>query len=321
MNISVSKAIIIVCIMAIFCVGCIGCVSTKDIPTDVQWTYNPDEWEVTFEDNFDGTEIDTTKWIIGTMDNNDNIRRAAYYTDDSQNIFVENGYLTIRTNYRTSDLGTGWHTSWLETATRESSQSGTATEDYQGFSQKGGYFEIRCQAPASTGIWSAFWLMPDEGVAFTDNDIQNTATDGVEIDIMESPYYQNNVDAVCHVLHCDGYDSRLKSINSGNYNVPDMYSSMHTYALEWTENCYRFYIDGYLTWETQHVIDGEIYGVSEVLEYLILSVEVGGYSEDGVLYPGKESDGSTSWAGNPNKNDLSCNYDFIIDYVKVMQKI
>ncbi len=311
----------VLCLAVAICLSCAGCVPSKDIPTDTKWTYNPDEWAVTFEDNFDGTTLDTSKWLVGTMDKSDNIRRASYYTNDAENLFVSNGNLTIRTNYRTSDLGTGWHTSWVETATRESSQAGTPTEDYKGFSQKGGYFEIRCQAPPSKGIWSAFWLMPDEGVAFSENDKQGTATDGVEIDIMESPNYQKNSDAVCHVLHCDGYDSRLKSVNSGNYTVPNLYSEMHTYALEWTADTYRFYIDGYLTWETKHTIDNQLFGVSDVLQYLILSVEVGGHSENGELFAGIDANGSKSWAGNPDKNDKSKNYDFIIDYVKVMQKI
>lgn len=31
-------------------------------------------------------------------------------------------------------------------------------------------------------------------------------------------------------------------------------------------------------------------------------------------------DVSKSWAGNPNNNDKNKNYDFIIDYVKVMKR-
>ena len=51
-----------------------------------------------------------------------------------------------------------------------------------------------------------------------------------------------------------------------------MYSKMHTYALEWTDTEYMFYIDGFLTWQTKHEYDGKVLGVSEVKEYMILSV-------------------------------------------------
>lgn len=98
-----------------------------------------------------------------------------------------------------------------------------------------------------------------------------------------------------------------------------MYSKMHIYALEWTDTEYKFYIDGFLTWQTKHEYDGKVLGVSEVKEYMILSVEVGGYrDENGNMIPGIEQDGSKSWAGNPD-NNKSKNYDFIINYVKVMQ--
>lgn len=309
----------VICLIATLALSFSGCSGLKKIPKDVKWTYNPAEWDVTFEDNFDGDKLDTSKWMVGDMYRNEHIRRAAYYSGD--NVFVRDGKLVIRTDYRKSEYGEGWHTGWVQTATNVANGSvGEVTDDFVGFSQKGGYFEVRCQAPPAEGIWSAFWLMPDEGVAFSDDDIQGTGKDGVEIDIMESPGYANKKDAVAHVLHCDGYDSRLKSVNSGNYEVKDMFKSMHTYALEWTDKVYRFYIDGYLTWETEHVVDGKVFGVSEVLQYMILSVEVGGHSKDGVLYPGVEGDGKKSWAGNPNKNNKSKNYDFLIDYVKVMQR-
>lgn len=289
-----------------------------------KFIYNESEWETTFFDDFTASEVDRTKWKIVTMQSDNplknGIRRAAYYTDSKENVFIQDGNLIMRTNYKTDEHGEGWYTAWLDTSM---DQDEYAVEGYQGFSQTQGYFEIRCIAPPSTGIWSAFWMMPAEGVAFTENDIQNTAKDGLEIDIMESPYYYNKkMEACTHVLHCDGYDNRLKSSKSKTYRVPNMYSEMHTYALEWTENEYKFYIDGYLTWKTPHEYNGQIFGVSQVLQHIILSVEVGGHSdEQGNLFPGLEADGSMSWAGDPNLNDKSKNYDFIIDYVKVMKRI
>lgn len=294
-----------------------------EIPKRTKFVYNESEWETTFFDDFTSATVDRNKWKIVTMKSDDplknGVRRAAYYTDSEENVFINDGNLIMRTNYKTGEYGEGWYTAWLDTSPDIDEY---VTEDYKGFSQTQGYFEIKCIAPASTGIWSAFWMMPSEGVAFTENDIQNTAKDGLEIDIMESPYYYNNKMSGCtHVLHCDGYDERLKSSKSKTYNVPNMYSEMHTYALEWTESEYKFYIDGYLTWKTPHKYDGKVFGVSEVLQHIILSVEVGGHSdEQGNLIPGIEKNGSQSWAGDPNLNDKTKNYDYIIDYVKVMKR-
>ena len=68
-------------------------------------------------------------------------------------------------------------------------------------------------------------------------------------------------------------------------------------------------------------MDGETLGVSQVKEYIILSVEAGGYSEkDGTLVPGKNEDGTDYWCGDPMSNDKDKYYDFVIDYVRVYQK-
>lgn len=304
-----------------------GCVD-KAIPKDTQFQYNADEWDVVFEDNFDGDKVDRTKWKVNTMqfgegNENNGVRRAGYYVDDEDILFVKDGNLTIRTKYKDGKYGAGWYTSWLETSSPKRGTDGSIEKvpaDYKSFSSVGGYFEIRCITPPSEGIWSAFWLMPDEGVAFSKDDVQMSGADGVEIDIMESPLYYANRSAVTHVVHGDGYDDRLKSDKSASYKVPNMYSEMHTYALEWTKDKYIFYIDGYKTWETSYQYDGQVLGVSEVAEYMILSIEVGGHRKNGVMYPGIEGDGTPSWAGNPDNNDKTKNYDFVVDYVRVMNR-
>ncbi|MEG1609142.1 MAG: hypothetical protein RR348_04665, partial [Clostridia bacterium] len=69
----------------------------------------------------------------------------------------------------------------------------------------------------------------------------------------------------------------------------------------------------------------ETLGVSQVPEYLILSVEVGGTEKNGVLVPGKTFDANGNavdfWCGNPDSNDKSLSYDFVVDYVKSYQKV
>ncbi|MDR3217198.1 MAG: glycoside hydrolase family 16 protein [Clostridiaceae bacterium] len=283
--------------------------------------------EVVFADNFDGSALDLTKWKINTMPSENGIRRAGYYTDTSDIIFVADGALTIRTKFKDGERGEGWYTSWLETGIATSKDI-DINEGYKGFNAVGGYFEVRCIAPPSVGIWSAFWLMPDNDVTFHEGDVQWTAKDGLEVDVMESPnMYQSKSsrESVTHVLHSDGYGDKLKSSKSATYKVPKMYSEFHRYGVMWTKTEWIFYIDGRETWRTEYVYEDKILGVSEVAEYLILSVEVGGSSKNGVLYPGEvlNADGSVEpfWSGNPDKNDKGKAYDFIVDYVKVWQTV
>ncbi|MDR0832476.1 MAG: glycoside hydrolase family 16 protein [Bacillales bacterium] len=278
-------------------------------------------FELSWSDEFD--TLDTTKWKINNMDDDNNLRRAGYY--HSEAVKVSDGNLIITTEYKDN----AWWTGWVETST---AYGDFGSENYEGFSTTYGYFEVRAIAPKAVGIWSAFWMMPDNNNSFSDNDEQFTATDGCEVDIMESPYlYLGDFvgNKVTHVLHADSFTDNLKSSSSPTYYVEDMYSTFHRYGLEWNENEMIFYIDGYETWRTNFIYrdaDGKehILNVPQVAEYLILSVEVAGTNENVAgnvkINEGLNLDGSAFWSGNPNKNNKDKSYDFVVDYVRVYKK-
>ena len=277
-------------------------------------------YRIVWSDEFDGNTLDTSKWRAGY---DGNVRRAGYYETTPDTLFLQDGNLVIRTHYKENGAyGAGWYTSWVESAINKG--HAPKTEDYQGFNAKYGYFEVRCKVPASIGIWSAFWLMPDEGVGMTADDLPGTGSDGVEIDVMESPwFYQKGKDKQelnVHVLHADGYQN-TKSDRSATYRIPDMATEFHTYGVMWTETEYVFYVDGKETWRSVHTVDGKSLGVSQVKEYLLLTVEVAGQDPEN---PGRvrnqNGEWEDFWCGNPDRNDKSKVYDFVIDYVRVYQK-
>ncbi len=310
-------ALLCVIVAAVLLCSCSQVIDLPDEKT-LDKVLTEEGYQIVFEDDFDGDSIDYTKWKTGYESPS---RRAAYYEDSEDTLFVSDGCLTIRTLYKDGQFGEGWYTSWVETATKEDSEAVVRSEDYSGFSSKYGYFEVRCIAPPCTGIWSAFWLMPDEGTGMSADDVAGTGADGVEIDVMESPWMYSSLDKETnvHVVHGDGY-ADTKSEKSQMYRVPDMYTSFHTYGVMWTPEEYVFYIDGAETWRTSHTVDGETLGVSHVKQYMILSVEVAGYAEaDGTLVPGKNEDGTPYWCGDPSDNDKNRHYDFVIDYVRVYQ--
>ncbi len=280
-------------------------------------------YELEWEDDFESDSIDATRWRVGL---NDPLRRAGYYVKDLA--FVEDSNLIIRTEYRENgEYGKGWYTSWVESGiTRGHTSASLGSEEYKGYATKYGYFEARCKAPKASGIWSAFWMMPEEGVGMTNKDELNTGRDGVEIDIMESPFYgSKEKNQVIHVVHGDGYGDNLKSDRSAAYRVPKMYDEYHTYGVMWTEDEYIFFIDGRETYRTKYVVDGKELGVSSVSEYLLLTVEIAGENDgNGNLFVGKQKDGKGGyephWAGDPEDNDKSKQYDFAVDYVRVYKK-
>ncbi|MDE7216179.1 MAG: glycoside hydrolase family 16 protein [Clostridia bacterium] len=304
-------AAIIAAVTFISALAFFGCKKSEPFDLDL------DSMELTFEDNFDGDSLDESKWNYGFAvgeGKKSSPRKGGFWAQDG--VFVENGNLILRTQWREKgENGAGWYSGTVMTC-EEAGES----LDEQLFSQRYGYFEIRCKTPFFYGGWCAFWLMPFDHFADEHNDQQsskhlNTGIDGTEIDIFESAFsFQRNSNVVNHAVHYDGYMDYLKSVGKLNVKVPRLYEEYHTYGLEWTEEYYKFYIDGVMTWKitsdgyvkngkkTKHNI------VSQVKEYMILSFEV--------VSPEKE--GSTKgWCGDPSDNDKNKVYDFAIDYVRV----
>lgn len=249
-----------------------------------------------YEENFDG-EIDKSVWTTGF---NTNIRRGGYWDPDQ--CFTKDGNLIIRTEYKKDGkYGEGWY-------------SGTcSTRGLKEF--KYGYFEVRCKCPAAEGLWSAFW-MQSEGMTDGSNDA--TGKKGAEIDIMESPYYNDPANAAekyrnttMNTVHTGGYGDNHTSDNSGFVLVDkDMYSEFNTYGVLWTEDEYVFYINGKESWRTD-------FGVSQSPEFLWLSVEIAG--EANSENP-DNADNKFTWSGDIRNNGADkMPADFVVDYVKVYQ--
>ena len=107
-----------------------------------------DKFELTFEDTFDGEQLDSTKWTTKKYWNNDHdyIRQGGFW--DPEQITVSDGTLKITTEYKENGkYGPGYYTGMLNTKGL--------------FEQTHGYFEIRCILPKAEGMWSAFWMLCD----------------------------------------------------------------------------------------------------------------------------------------------------------------
>lgn len=143
---------------------------------------------------------------------------------------------------------------------------------------------------------------------------------GAEIDIMESPYYNDPKkpakkyrNTTLHTVHTGGYGEKHQSKTSGEYRVDhDMYSAFNTYGLLWTKDEYVFYINGKETWRTK-------FGVSQSPEFLWLSVEIAG---EGDSADPENAGNEFTWAGDIRNNpDSAMPADFVVDYVRVYQPV
>lgn len=96
-----------------------------------------------------------------------------------------------------------------------------------------GYFEARLKLPKGKGTWPAFWMMPKNFTTWPG--------DG-EIDIMEEVGYHPNY--VSSSIHCNSYNHMNGTQKTREKLIQGAEDEFHVYALEWTADFIRTYVDG-----------------------------------------------------------------------------
>ncbi len=199
-------------------------------------------YHLVWEDNFDGTSLDTTKWSVRGI----GPRGAGYVSPDA--VKVENGYLKLyalmdHDSLKVGIVGTQGH-----------------------YETHYGYFECRAQLQHSSGNWAAFWIQ-SPGISRG----EDPARYGTEIDIFE--YFKDQGgEFLSHNLHW-AYGPHQKSSGPFLSKVKGLGEGFHTFALEWTPEKYAFFIDGMKYHEVKIAI-------SHIDEYVILSMEPARNTED-----------------------------------------
>ncbi len=245
-------------------------------------TIDPENFELTFSDDFDGDSLDPAKWDAHEFYG---MRKGGWWSGAQAR--VENGNLVITTQYKEDgEFGPGWYTCGLSTE--------------KSFQQAYGYFECRCILPKGQGLWSAFWMM-NRNV----HKITKRALEGAELDIMESPFgFQKGKKGwkITQNIHYSGYNLQTKYKNVGIFRLADNPDeNYNTYGLLWTPDAYVFYIN------RREVARTTFGGVSTQPEYLILSCEV----------DGGDAKPTFGWSGNIEKNDkASFKAEYRVDYVR-----
>lgn len=174
-----------------------------------------------------------------------------YYTNRTENIKVENGFLLI-------------------TAKEEPFQGANYTSariKTEGlFEQQYGRFEARIRLPYGKGLWPAFWLLGN------DCDVNTWPLCG-EIDIME--YLGDSPSVVFGSMHGPGYSAG--NAETKEFTLPNdrFDTGFHIFGIEWGPEYVNYYVDGNLYNQiTPEDVPGE--WVFDHPFYIILNVAVGG---------------------------------------------
>ncbi len=283
MNKKIVFAVLLVLVLTLSCSFFVGC-------------DDKDEAKLLFFDDFND-ELDTSVWNV-----HDELRRGGYW--DKDQAFTKDGNLVLRTVQKEDGK---YYMGAIDTMNK--------------YETHFGYFEAKVLLPKASGIWAAFWLMP-QGM-MNGNPTSDVSVCGAEIDIMESPYYNpirlngitDDTTYQCAVHVGDYEDNYIKKehlVNSNNADNVDLniYDGWHSFGLDWTSEYYRFYYDRQLVFE----ITDKRYISTVQDDYLFFSIEIGGRN-------GEAAKPDFAFANGVDKNpDGTFPIDFLVDYVAVYSK-
>jgi beta-glucanase (GH16 family) len=257
-----------------------------DVPPEPE-TEEPEEeptWQLVWEDEFDGDELDQSKWSyqFGTgedegLDRWGN-RELQYYTEREENISLEDGFLNI-------------------TAHKEDFEESDYTSARIISKNKGdwrfGRIEVRAKLPQGQGIWPAIWMLPTE-------EIFGVWPQSGEIDIMELVGHEP--ETVHGTVHF-GDPSPNNQFKGEPYSLESgiFADDFHVFSIEWAENKIQWFVDGNLFFTvTEGTVSPHIYPFNSTF-HMILNVAVGGI-----------------WPGNPDSS-TEFPQTMSVDYVRIYQ--
>ena len=158
-----------------------------------------------------------------------------------------------------------------------------AITTFHSFAQQYGYFEMRAELPAGTGMWPAFWMLPVEHVW------------PPELDVLEAFGATNaNGEGGAYSIHSGPITTGVGGLGGWNdTNGANLYSQYNTFGVDWQADKMTFYFNGqsYASMATPSDFNQPM--------YLLANLAVGGH-----------------WAGAPagQSGDLK------IDYIRAFSK-
>ena len=242
-------------------------------------------WKLVWADEFDGGELDFTKWDVEENAHGGGNNELQFYVDRRENVRVEGGHLLIEARREKFGLG-GVERDFTSGRVRTKRRA----------AWKYGRFEFRAKLPAGRGIWPAIWLLPEkEGYG-------GWAASG-EIDIMELVGHEP--DTVHGTLHYGGgWPNNTHTGAPFKLRRGTFADDFHVFALEWEEGEIRWYVDGklYQTQKKWSTTGGEFPAPFDQPFFLVVNLAVGG-----------------NWPGPPDESTVFPQR-LVLDYVRVFER-
>ncbi len=207
-------------------------------------------WMIVWQDEFNGEELDRSKWRpeVSCWGGGNNERQC--YTDRIDNVRVENGVLKLIAKpetYTAKLFPEGMKESPGKNRTQRYTSGKVRTRGLA--SWKYGRISARIKLPQGLGTWPAFWMMP------ADNFYGDWPLSG-EIDIMEAV----NLGAECDECPSGVFDRTSGALHFGGLPPDNTYlyqdneetseigpwQEWRVYSIEWGAGLIHWYVDGKL---------------------------------------------------------------------------
>ena len=244
-------------------------------------------YNLLWSDEFEGKELDETKWNRETHEPGWTNNELQEYTNSDENIFVKDGNLVLKA-IKTEKNGKPYYTS--------GKVQGWNKTQFQY-----GKVVVSAKVPEGQGLWPAIWMMPNQESKY------GQWPKCGEIDIMES--LGNDTTISYSTIHYG--EPHAEQQGTIEKKGDESFSAkFHEYSVEWEPGEMRFYTDGELVltcndWFTA-VEGGDDKPYPAPFDqpfYVQLNLAVGG-----------------NWPGNPDATTDFSKAEFLIDYVRVYQK-
>lgn len=189
-------------------------------------------WKCTFNDEFNGTTLDRTKWMPQTIFSTGTSKTYACYLDDPANVSVSDGNLNLTLRKVTVPAPCAG-------TTNTSVYTSGSVSTYRLFSQQYGRFEARMKntETRSPGLQEAFWLWPDDRYS------KGVWPAAGEIDVAET--YSSQPDLAIPFLHYTAWDNfgPRPGLNTA-WNCAASRGVYNTYTLEWSATQLKILVNG-----------------------------------------------------------------------------
>ena len=274
--------------------ACGGGSAESPVVDDAFYPVAEEEWELVWQDEFEGDALDTANWEAQIGDGSDygldrwgNGEQQWYL---AENASVADGMLTITARSQEVVSGFPYTSARLRSANK--------------FDFQYGKVEVRAKAAMGGGLWSAVWMLP------TDTPYGTWAGSG-EFDIMEVVNAGTARERTFLTAH-HGFEWPLNQQAGMDVDIEAPGEQFHTYSIEWSDNLIHWFIDDehLMTVGAEHYYSYYYAGLNEGFKngsesapfdvpfHLLINLAVGG-----------------NLPGTVNNADIPS--DMVVDYVRV----